>query len=221
MTFRYAVAAGLIAFVAGTQSGRAQTANIPLADIQAADSSIAVELRYAEKNNIAGRRIYPRRMRAMVRPEVLPRLIAAHKFLRQYNYRLKIWDAYRPPAAQQQLWRAVQNESYVAKPDLGAGSLHSWGVAVDCTLADLHGRDVPMPTDFDNFSPNAMTRYLGPDRDVRNRLRLLQVAMGGNGFYGFHNEWWHFTVKNWAKYLPPDEAKRVVRLFGSPSEEKL
>jgi D-alanyl-D-alanine dipeptidase len=221
MTFRYAVAAALVVLIADSQTAPAQTTNSPLADIQAADSSIAVELRYAGKNNLAGRSIYPRRMRAMVRPEVLPRLIAAHKFLRQYNYRLKIWDAYRPPAAQKDLWRAVQNASYVANPDLGAGSLHSWGVAVDCTLADLHGRDLTMPTDFDTFTPAAMTRYLGADRDVRNRLRLLQVAMGGSGFYGFHNEWWHFTVKNWAKYLPPDEAARVARLFGSPSEEKL
>ena len=157
----------------------------------------------------------------MVRPELLPRLASAQKFLRQYNFRLKIWDAYRPPAAQQELWSAIQNDRYVADPTLGAGSLHSWGVAVDCTLTDLHNREVQMPTDFDDFTPAAMTRYVGPDRQIRNRLRLLQVAMAGSGFYGFQNEWWHFTVKNWAKYLPPAEAERVRKIFGSPSQDKL
>ena len=212
------VLTGALVLVGSAVGGYAQT-EIPLADIKSADHTIVVQLRYAGKNNITQRALYPRRMRAMVRPELLPRLAAAQKFLRQYNYRLKIWDAYRPPAAQKELWGAIQNDKYVADPSLGAGSLHSWGVAVDCTLTDLHNREVQMPTDFDDFTPAAMTRYIGPDRRVRNRLRLLQVAMAGSGFYGFRNEWWHFTVKNWARYLPPEEVKRVQHIFGSPSQE--
>jgi D-alanyl-D-alanine dipeptidase len=198
----------------------AQT-NIPLADIKSADPTIAVELRYAGKDNVARRALYPQQTRAMVRPELVPRLRTAQKFLRQYNYRLKIWDAYRPPSAQKELWRTIQNDNYVANPDLGAGSLHSWGVAIDCTLTDLHDREVRMPTDFDDFTPAAMTPYLGSDQTIRYRLRLLQIAMAGSGFYAFHNEWWHFTVKNWAKYLPPSEARRVARMFGSPSQDNL
>jgi D-alanyl-D-alanine dipeptidase len=194
---------------------------VPLADIKLADPTIAVELRYAGSKNVAGRPLYRRDMRAWIRPELVPRLKAAQKFLRQFDYRLKIWDAYRPPAAQQDLWHVIQNDRYVADPNLGAGSLHSWGVAVDCTLTDLHGREVRMPTDFDDFSPAAMSRYLGADRKIRSRLHLLQVAMAGSGFYAFRNEWWHFTVKNWAKYLPPAEAERVGRIFGSPSRDDL
>ncbi len=215
------VATALFILFLAKPSGSADSGQIPLVDVKTADPTIVVELRYAGKNNIAGRRLYPKRMRALVRPEVLPHLQAAHKFLRNYNYRLKIWDAYRPASAQRELWQAIQNDNYVANPDLGAGSLHSWGVAVDCTLADLHNHDVPMPTDFDDFTPAAMTKYVGPDPGIRNRLRLLQVAMGGSGFYGFRHEWWHFTVKNWAKFLPADEVQRVVRTFGSPSQENL
>src|SRR4051812_15595998 len=184
MMFRYAAAASLIFLLVGRSISFGGSNTIPLANLKSADPSIVVELRYAGKNNIAHRQLYPKRMQAMVRPELVPRIIAAHKFLRQYNYRLKIWDAYRPAMAQQELWRAIQNENYVANPDLGAGSLHSWGVAVDCTLADLNDREVRMPTDFDDFTPAAMTQYLGADRGIRNRLRLLQVAMGGSGFYG-------------------------------------
>ena len=201
-------------------TGSGQT-RIPLADIKAADPTIVVELRYAGSHNSAGRPLYPNGSRALVNPELIPRLKAAQRFLRQFDYRLKIWDAYRPPAAQRELWRAIQNDSYVANPELGAGSLHSWGVAVDCTLADLHNREVRMPTDFDNFSPAAMSQYTGTNKLIRSRLHLLQVAMAGSGFYAFRHEWWHFTVKNWSKYLPPAEAARVARLFGSPSKENL
>lgn len=201
-----------------TASGQDQVA---LVDVKSADPTIVVELRYAGSKNIVGRALYPKGARALIRPELVPRLKAVQKFLRQFNYRLKIWDAYRPPGAQRELWQVIQNDRYVADPTLGAGSLHSWGVAVDCTLTDLHNREVTMPTDFDDFSPAAMSQYLGPDRKIRSHLHLLQVAMAGSGFYAFRNEWWHFTVKNWANYLPPDEAERVARIFGSPSRRDL
>jgi D-alanyl-D-alanine dipeptidase len=194
---------------------------VPLADIKAAEPSIVVELRYAGPNNIAGHAIYPAGTHAFVQPDLIPRLKTAQKFLRQFDYRLKIWDAYRPPAAQRELWRAVQNDRFVANPDLAAGSLHSWAVAVDCTLTDLHGREVQMPTDFDDFTPAAMSHYAGTNRLIHSRLQLLKVAMAGAGFYAYQNEWWHFTVKNWAKYLPPEEAQRVVKTFGSPSRQDL
>jgi D-alanyl-D-alanine dipeptidase len=217
-----ALRATAIALCLFTANLRALAQNrLHLADIKWADPTIIVELRYETSNNIAGRRIYPKGMPALVRPELLPRLRSAQKFLRQFDYRLKIWDAYRPPSAQQELWRAVQNENYVANPDLAAGSLHSWGVAVDCTLADLHGHSLVMPTDFDDFTPAAMSQYSGPNRAIRSHLRLLRVAMAGAGFYGYHNEWWHFTAKDWPKYLPPAEAERVVRVFGSPSKSDL
>src|SRR5947207_13675577 len=114
---------------------------IPLANIKAADSTIVVELRYAGSNNIAGRPLYPKRTRAMIQPDLIPRLKAAQKFLRQFDYRLKIWDAYRPPSAQRELWRAIHNDNYVANPDHEAGSLHSWGVALDSDSTDLHNPD--------------------------------------------------------------------------------
>ncbi|MFL6515136.1 MAG: M15 family metallopeptidase [Chthoniobacterales bacterium] len=220
MTNRGAALTGIVILVAHTSAFSAET-TIPLADIKSADSSIVVGLRYASSKNIAGHPLYPRNMRAMVRPELVSRLVAAQQFLRQYNYRLKIWDAYRPPAAQKELWRAIQNDNYVANPELGAGSLHSWGVAVDCTLADLHNREVAMPTDFDDFTPAAMARYVGPDPRIRTRLQLLQVAMAGSGFYAYRHEWWHFTAKNWAKYLPLEEVGRFTRIYGSPSEQNM
>ena len=190
----------------------AQTA-IPLVDIKSVDPTIVIELRYAGANNLAGRALYPPGTPALVRPEVASRLVTAQAFLRRYQYQLKIWDAYRPKFVQTQLRQAAHNNDYVADPRAGAGSLHSWGVAVDATLIDAWNRPVLMPTDFDNFTPAAMWHYQGAEQAIRSHVHLLQIAMRDAGFYGLRTEWWHFTIADWQKYLPPDEAKRAVQVF--------
>src|SRR5215472_5794314 len=127
---------------------RAQSA-IPLVDIKSVDPTIVIELRYAGANNLAGRALYPPGTPALVRPEVASRLVAAQAFLRHFRYGLKIWDAYRPKSVQMQLWQAAHHNEHLADPEAGAGSLHSWGVALDATLIDMWNRAVLMPTDFD------------------------------------------------------------------------
>ena len=188
----------------------AQTA-IPLVDIKSVDPTIAIELRYAGTNNLVGHALYSPGTPALVRPEVAKRLVRAQAFLRRYQYQLKIWDAYRAKSVQVQLWQAVHNNDYVADPQVGAGSLHSWGVAVDATLIDTWNRPVLMSTDFDDFTPAAMWHYRGADPAIRWHVHLLQIAMRDAGFYGLRSEWWHFTITDWQKYLPPEEAKRAVQ----------
>ena len=188
---------------------------IPLVDIRSIDPSIVVELRYAGRDNIAGRPLYPRGTRALIRPEVGQRLTIAQRFLERYRYKLKIWDAYRPPSVQAELWRASHSNDFVADPQAGAGSMHSWGIAVDATLTDNWHHFVRMPTDFDDFTPAAMWVYAGPDRVIRSNLRLLQMAMREAGFLGYRSEWWHFIVNDWQRYLPPEEVKRAVQAFGA------
>lgn len=196
----------LVSVVVAAKRLVAQTA-IPLVAIKSVDPTIVVELRYAGANNVAGRALYPPKTQALVRSEVASRLAAAQAFLWRYNYGLKIWDAYRPKSAQMQLWQAVHNNNYVADPQVGAGSMHSWGLAVDATLVDTRNRPVRMPTDFDDFTPAAMWRYQGADPAIRSHLYLLQIAMKEAGFYGQPQEWWHFVIGDWQKYLPRDLRK--------------
>jgi D-alanyl-D-alanine dipeptidase len=148
-------------------------------------------------------------------------LAAAQAFLRRYQYGLKIWDAYRPRSVQVKLWQAAHNNDYVANPAIGAGSLHSWGVAVDATLVDAWDRPVRMPSDFDDFTPAAMWRYTGADPAIRSHVHLLQIVMRNAGFWGLRTEWWHFTITDWPKYLPPDKAKSAAQVFGTSWEGKL
>ncbi len=200
--------------LAATFKSRGQD-SIALVDIKTIDPTIVVALRYAGPNNVTGRALYPPGTVALVRPEVAYRLARAQTILRRCGYRLTIWDAYRPAAVQFQLWQALHNDDYVADPTAGAGSMHSWGIAVDATLTDTWNNPVKMPSDFDDLTPAAMWRYRGPDPVVRAHLRLLQFTMGQAGFYGLRTEWWHFTIEDWQKYLPREEAKRAAQVLGT------
>jgi zinc D-Ala-D-Ala dipeptidase len=204
----------LIAFAVMTAAVKfaAAQAAVPLVDIKSVDPTILVELRYAGRNNLTGHPLYPLGTRALLRPAVASGLSKARSFLQRYQYRLKIWDAYRPVAVQAKLWEAVHNNDYVANPETGAGSLHSWGLAVDATLVDAWNRPVRMPTDFDDFTPAAMWIYAGADPEIRSHVHLLQIAMRNAGFYGLPTEWWHFTIANWQEYLPLQKAKQAAQI---------
>lgn len=192
-----------------------------LVDVRSVDPTITVQLRYAGRNNFLGHSLYPRGTHALVRPEVALALADAQSFLRRYEYGLKIWDAYRPVAVQAQLWQASHNDDYVANPQIGAGSLHSWGIAVDATLVDSRTRDVRMPTDFDDFTPAAMLPYMGSSLEILRNLRLLRYAMHQAGFCGLRTEWWHFTIAAWQKYLPPEKARSAAQALGTREESGL
>ena len=192
----------------------------PLVDIRSIDPTIIVELRYAGPNNLVGHPLYSKGTCALARPEVASRLVTAQAFLRRYQFGLKIWDAYRPVTVQEKLWQMSHNSDYVANPEIGIGSLHSWGVAIDATLVDTWNRPVRMPSDFDDFTPAAMWRYLGPHADVRAHVRLLQMAMRNAGFWGLRTEWWHFTIADWQKYLP-NQAARTAQVSGTQWRGKL
>lgn len=176
-------------------------------DITRVDSSILVELRYGTSNNIARRPLYPPGTPALVRASVAQRLVIAQKYLKERGYGLKIWDAYRTRATQENLWQLMKHRSYVANPKGGVGSMHVRGTAVDATLVDAAGREVPMPTDFDSFTPAALMEYKGNNQTVRANLKLLQKAMAHGGFYGLRTEWWHFCAPDWKRYPPVPELK--------------
>jgi D-alanyl-D-alanine dipeptidase len=192
----------------------------PFVDIRSVDPTIIVELRYAGQNNLVGCPLYPSGTCALARPEVASGLAAAQAFLRRYQFGLKIWDAYRPVAVQEKLWHASHNSDYVANPEIGVGSLHSWGIACDATLVDTWNRPVRMPSDFDDFTPAAMWRYVGPHADIRAHVRLLQIAMRNAGFWGLRTEWWHFTIADWQKYLP-NQTARTAQVCGTQWQGKL
>jgi D-alanyl-D-alanine dipeptidase len=191
--------------------GAAPIAESTFVDIKRVDPTILIDLRYAGPNNSIHRPLYPPGMPAMVRFSVAQRLAFAQKYLKARGYGLKIWDAYRPKAVQQKLWEATKNNDFVADPKEGIGSMHTRGAAVDATLVNLAGREVAMPTEFDNFTPAAMLYYQGPNPVVRSNLKLLQKAMARAGFYGLRTEWWHFCAGDWTTYPPVHEIQLLAQ----------
>jgi zinc D-Ala-D-Ala dipeptidase len=214
-TRRFSLCISLVAGLAAVLVPMSATAGERFVDIQSVDPTIIVELRYAGRNNFIGHPLYPLGTRALARPEVASALAVAQAYLQRYNFGLKIWDAYRPTAVQAQLWQALHNSDYVANPDVGVGSLHTWGIAVDATLVDSWNREVRMPSDFDDFTPAAMWRYMGASFEIGGHVRLLQYAMHKAGFLGLRTEWWHFTIADWQKFLPPEKAKSAAQVLGT------
>ncbi len=184
-----------------------------LVEISKVDPTIRVEMRYATTHNCIGAAVYPADMPCLIRPEIGLRLKAAQQYLRGWNYGLKIWDAYRPSEAQHTLWKRWAKRGYVADPDDGRGSLHTWGLAVDVTLVDRFGNDVEMPSDFDVFTADASGIYRGKSDTVHNNLHLLQRAMFGSGFQGLSTEWWHFAARDWEQ-LDGTGLERPIRRRG-------
>lgn len=189
-------------------------ASEPLVEIAAVDPTILIDLRYATSRNVLGHPIYPAGARALVRQSVAERLKYAQAFLHARGYGLKIWDAFRPFNAQGALWTFAKSARFVADPENGH-ALHTWGVAVDATLVDAKGRELPMPSDFDSFSPNAALHYAGEDETIRRDLDLLLDAMGAAGFKGMRSEWWHFVAPDWSDFAVVTPAQ--ARAFAGPT----
>ena len=175
----------------------------PMVDIARACPGIRIELRYATDRNLTGWQVYPTHARALIRKSVAVRLQHAQDELRTQGFGLKIWDAYRPPWAQNVLWNALPESGFLAAPSLG-GSYHSWGVSVDVTLVDLQGREQKMASDFDELTPAAKSQYVGTDPGIANRMNLLRTAMKNAGFNGIRDEWWHFTAEDGNLFAPVD-----------------
>jgi D-alanyl-D-alanine dipeptidase len=173
-----------------------------LIDIQKLAPGIVVDLRYATQNNFTGQQLYPVSKCLLCQP-VAERLARVQNKLEKKNLGLKVWDCYRPLSIQKKLWSLVPDPRYVADPK--TGSRHNRGASIDLTLVDSQGKELPMPTEFDEFSNKAHRDFMDlPSHIIQNRL-ALQTAMEEEGFSGLPTEWWHFDDPEWNLYALRDE----------------
>jgi zinc D-Ala-D-Ala dipeptidase len=168
-----------------------------LVDVRAFDPTIVIDLRYATSRNIFGRPLYPA-ARALLRRPVAERLKRAQAGLWRQGLGLKLWDAYRPRSVQGRMWALRPGSRFIANPR--RGSKHSRGAAVDVTLVDRLGRELPMPTDFDEFSRRAHPSYHGGSPVARHNRSVLRRAMEAAGFHQNPGEWWHYDDPQWRRY---------------------
>ncbi|MBR1853923.1 MAG: M15 family metallopeptidase [Lachnospiraceae bacterium] len=178
-----------------------------------------------------------------VRKEVYEMLLQAAERLPN-GYRFRIWDTWRPFALQKELYEVYSQDiirdfnladcteeerkavirKFVSDPvaDRDVPPVHTTGGAVDLTILDENGRELPMGTAFDAFTDKTNTAYyekisLGgdegsgvngesdgndrgkaddrngrDDREIRENRRLLYHIMTEAGFTNLPSEWWHF-----------------------------
>lgn len=147
--------------------------------------------------------MYPPSARAFLRPKVAEKLARVQTRLEKEGLGLKVFDAYRPLSVQKLMWARVPVEGYVANP--AKGSNHNRGAAVDLTLVDKDGRELPMPSGYDEFTERAHRAYKGGTEEERINRQILEDAMQAEGFRGITTEWWHFDDLEAKSYPVLDE----------------
>jgi D-alanyl-D-alanine dipeptidase len=164
------------------------------------DPTIHLDIRYATPRNFLGRAVYSE-ARAFLRPEVAPDLLRAHASLKHHGFGLLVFDAYRPLSVTRIFWEELPPEKrrFVANP--AKGSQHNRGCAVDVSLYDLtSGREVEMPSAYDEMTERASPRYAGGTPEARARRDLLRSALEANRFRVNRGEWWHFDHDTCPRY---------------------
>ena len=129
-----------------------------LVELKAICPKISLEIVYATPRNFVGKAVYSRACCYLQRP-VAKRLRSVQIELEKKGFGLKVFDGYRPLSVQKEFWKYVPDPRYVADP--AVGSKHNRGAAIDLTLIDRKGEELPMPSPFDDFTKKAHRNYAG------------------------------------------------------------
>lgn len=160
------------------------------------DSDFIIEMRYATDRNMIKSAIYDTN-ECYTDKNTAQLLIKARDIFKADGYRLKIWDAYRPLSVQKKLWALLPNDDYVAEPPIIDENTeykpkHFNGLCVDVTLTDMDGNDLPMPTEYDDFTEYSGLKCDKIPAEKRKNAEYLRKVMESVGFQGYDSEWWHF-----------------------------
>lgn len=176
-----------------------------LVDLAEACPDAEVQLMYARDDNFTGVLLYKTLSGAWLRPEAAEALQKAVDELQRLRpeYKLLIKDASRPMSVQRKMYNTVRGTSkahYVGNPANGGG-LHNYGMAVDITILDADGKELPMGTPMDHLGREANIDnedYLVNSgvitKDERNNRVLLRRVMQAGGWKPLKSEWWHFNL---------------------------
>ncbi len=158
-----------------------------------------------------------------LRRGVLEKLLYAQTVLHRLHpdWRIQIFDAYRPRAVQQYMVDytfaatakakdlvpdrlspadrdAILEQVYqfwaVPSDDPAMPPPHSTGAAVDVTLADWAGQPIDMGSAIDEMSSRSSPDYFADsDALFHQNRQILKQAMVAAGFCQHPREWWHFS----------------------------
>ncbi len=161
-----------------------------------------------------------------LRQTVLDNLIQAQNLLQRHhpNWRIQIFDAYRPVAVQQfmvdytfnqvvqqvapshpsavqcqAIWEQVYQIWAVPSTNPHTPPPHSTGGAVDVTLVDSSGQTVDMGSAIDEMSARSHPDHFANSTDAlkqqyHTHRQTLWNIMRQSGFQRHPGEWWHFCM---------------------------
>jgi D-alanyl-D-alanine dipeptidase len=162
-----------------------------------------LDIRYAGPENFLGHSVYPSEQAFLQHP-VAESLLRAHRKLETHGFGILVFDGYRPWSVTKIFFDEATElqRGFLANPD--RGSVHNRGCAVDCSLFRIKdGREVRMPSEFDEMGESAWSEYAGGTAEERKHRDLLISAMRAEGFKVLKHEWWHFDhplAKNYPIY---------------------
>ncbi len=149
-------------------------------------------LPYATVNNFTGQRIYDF-TDVYLRYGTVKKLAKVSEELAGEGIGIRIWDGFRPVAAQAKLYEICPDPTFVSHPVTGSRS-HCRGNTVDLTLVDLEtGEELQLPTGYDNFTAYADRDYSDCSPEAAKNAQLLEDTMKSHGFKPYFAEWWHFA----------------------------
>ena len=177
--------------------------------------NVIVDLRYGSKRNLLGKDVYDGFSRALLHREAAAKFRVASRRLgeREPSLRCLVFDALRPQTAQVAFWEIVRGtpqQPFFADP--AKGSVHSYGFAIDVSLASATGEELDLGTPFDDLTdlagPAHEARMLTEgrlSREQQGRRLTLRSVMEEAGFLQLPHEWWHYDA------LPAAEVRSRYR----------
>jgi len=169
-----------------------------LVDVKAAMPDAVLDVHYATTKNFTKTQLYPFAA-VYLHKDALQALMAVQKDLRKQGLGIKLFDGYRPLSVQQKMWDLIQDSRYVSNPAVNRGR-HTRGTAIDLTLIDAEGIELPMPTGYDDFTEKAHQDAKDVTPEQAKNRKLLRDVMVKHGFEIYPYEWWHFDLKGWKEY---------------------
>ena len=185
----------------------AQVVNSELVPLRDIIPNIIIDLKYATTDNFFKQKLYTSNECYLLN-DLAKRLVVVQDSLnkvRNLNGKsypkgigIKIWDGYRPRSVQYIMFELFPDPTFVADPN--NGSSHNRGGAVDLTLVDLStGKELKMPTGFDDFSNSAGHDFPGNlllPEIYFNREYIKSIMTNIGGLSEYTAEWWHYQLTN-------------------------
>ncbi len=156
--------------------------------------------------------------RCFIQPDLQKCLLHLEPVLKQKNLKLKICDAYRPPRAFDLMKKIIPQPGFFAAE--AEKSQHCHASAVDVTLLDEQGRELPFPCKVDAFEEKyarlvaagqwnefqlhlkkAKYSWNSAEASIQTANRdMLRNMMENAGLEALEHEWWHYNLPNREKY---------------------